>query len=68
MEVKLARGRSAKELLVLGVGPRPATFDELHAEMLELLGHPQLVVYGERESLLLAAVAKGGVVDVHRLR
>ena len=35
--------------------------------MIELLGHPELVVDGERQPLLLAAVAQDGVEDVDRL-
>ena len=64
--VQLGRG-PGEELLVLGVGPGPAALDEGDAEVVELLGHPQLVVDGERQALLLGAVAQGGVEDVDRL-
>ncbi len=59
--------RPLEELGVLGVGPRPPALDEGDAQMVELLGHPELVVDGQRQTLLLRAVAQGGVEDVHRL-
>ena len=55
-----------EELGVLRVGSRPSPLDEGHAQMVELLGDPELVVDGQREALLLGAVAQGGVEDVHR--
>ena len=57
-----------KELDVLGVGTRPSPLDVGDPEVVQLLGHPQLVVHGEREALLLAAVTQRGVEDVDRLR
>ena len=66
-ELEVAGGGPAEELVVLGVGSRPSPFDVLHAEMVELLGDPELVVDGERQAFLLAAVAQGGVVDVDRV-
>ena len=56
-----------EELDVLGVGPGPAALDERDPEVVELLGHPQLVVDREREALLLAAVPQNGVEDVDGL-
>ena len=53
-----------EELRVLGIGPRPPALDEGHAEVVELLGHPQLVVHGQRQTLLLGAVPEGGVEDI----
>jgi hypothetical protein len=64
VQVEIPGGRPSEELLVLGVGTRPPALDELDAEMVELLGHSQLVVHRERQPLLLTAVSKGGVVDV----
>ena len=64
-QAELGRG-PGEELLVLGIGPRPAALDEGHAQMVELLGHPELVVHRERQTLLLGSVAEGGVEDVHR--
>ncbi len=66
VQMELTGRRPAEELLVLRIGSRPAALDELHPEMVELLGHPQLVVHRERQPFLLAAVAQGGVVDVDR--
>ena len=56
-----------EELDVLGVGAGPASLDEGDPEVVELLGHPELVVDRERQALLLAAVAQDGVEDVDRL-
>ena len=50
----------------LAPGQPPSMY--CHAEVVELLGDPQLVLDGERQALLLAAVAQGGVVDVDRGR
>ena len=57
-------GGPGEELLVLVVGAGPSPFDETDAEMVELLGHPELVVDGEREAFLLGPVAQRGVEDV----
>ena len=65
-QAQLGRG-PGEELLVLGVGAGPSALDEGHAEVVELLGHPQLVVDGERQPLLLRAVAQRGVEDVDGL-
>ena len=56
-----------KEFDVLGIRPGPATLDEGDTEVVELLGHPKLVVDGERQALLLAAVPQNGVEDVDGL-
>ena len=56
-----------EELDVLGVGAGPAALNEGDAEVVELLGHPQLVVDREGEALLLAAVPENGVEDVDGL-
>ena len=65
-ELQLLLG-PGEELDVLRVGAGPAALDEGDAEVVELLGHPQLVVDRERQPLLLAAVAQDGVEDVDRL-
>jgi hypothetical protein len=67
LEVQLRR-RPLEELLVLGVGAGPAPLDVVDAEVVELLGDAQLVLDREREPLPLAAVTKGGVVDLDRVR
>ena len=56
-----------EELDILGVGPGPATLNERDPEVVELLGNAELVVDGEREALLLAAVPQNGVEDVDGL-
>ena len=56
--------RAAEKLRVLGVGPRPPTFDEPHAQVVEVGRNCQLVRHREVQALLLRAVAQGGVVDV----
>ena len=50
LEGQLGTG-PGEELLVLGVGSRPAPFDVVNAEAVELLGDAQLVVDGQRNSL-----------------
>ena len=57
--------RTGEELGVLRVGPRPAALDERDPEVVELLRHPELVVDGQGQSLLLRPVPQGGVEDVH---
>jgi hypothetical protein len=64
-QVELFTG-ATEELGVLGVGARPAALDVAHAEAVELAGDAQLVGDAEVETLLLGAVAQGGVVDVER--
>ena len=66
LEVQLLRG-PGEELGVLRVGPRPSALDEGHPEVVELLGHPELVVHGQRQALLLGPVPQGGVEHVHRV-
>ena len=66
-EVELVVG-PRKELVVLGVGPRPPPLDECHAELVEQACDPQLVAGGERDAFLLGAVAEGRVVDLDRFR
>ncbi len=56
-----------EELDVLGVRAGPAALDEGDTEVIELLGDAQLVVDGERQALLLAAVPQNGVEDVDGL-
>ena len=56
-----------EELGVLGIGPGPSAFDEADAEVVEVTRDRQLVDDGERQPLLLRAVAQGRVVDVEGL-
>ena len=63
VEVELGGG-APEELVVLGVGARPTTFDVVHAQPIELLGDAELVVDGERDALELAAVAQRRVEDL----
>ncbi len=63
LQVELGLG-SLKELVVFWIGPGPAALDVGDAEVVEEAGHDQLVVGGERDALLLGAVAQGGVVDL----
>ena len=55
---------AGEELDVLRVGARPAALDEVHAEVVELLGDAQLVLDGRRDALDLQAVAQGRVEDL----
>jgi hypothetical protein len=57
-----------EELGVLGVGARPTALDVADTEPVQLPGDVQLVRDREVETLLLRAVAQGGVVDVERVR
>ena len=52
-----------KELDVLGIGPRPAAFDVMNPERVELLGDAQLVHHRKVDAFALAAVAQGRIVD-----
>ena len=66
-ELQLMAG-PGEELDVLGVGPGPSALDEGDAQMVELLGHPELVGHGQGKPFLLAPVAQDRVEDVDRLR
>src|SRR5690606_25445728 len=55
---------SLEELCVLGIGAGPTAFDEGDTELIQTLGDTQFVLGGEADPLALAAVTKGGVVDV----
>ena len=61
-QVELALG-ALEELDVLGIRPRPAAFDEVHAEQVELLRDAEFVVDRRRDALDLEAVAECGVED-----
>ena len=65
-EAQLGRGAD-EELLVLRVGAGPPPLDVGDAQVVELLGHPELVVDGQGEPLLLAAVSQGRVEHVDGL-
>ena len=65
VEMELIAG-PGEELVVFGVGARPAPLDVRDPETIELLGDTELVVDGERDPLQLGAVAQGGVVDLYR--
>ena len=58
------RGEPTEELGVLWIGTRPAALDVGHAEVVELLGHLDLVLDGQRKTLLLGAVTQDRVEDV----
>ena len=51
----------------LGTAPGPATLDEADAQLVEVAGDRELVADGEREALLLRAVAQCRVVDMEEL-
>jgi hypothetical protein len=57
--------RLLKELDVLGIGPRPATFDVVHPEGVQPLRNAKLVSHGKVDALTLRSIAEGGVVDLH---
>ena len=59
--------RPGEELNVLGIGPGPSTLNEGDAQMVQLLGHPELVGHREGQPLLLAPVAQDGVENVDGL-
>src|SRR5262249_40020212 len=50
-----------EEFLVLGIRSRPAAFDVVNSQLIQLLRDDQLVVYRERDRLALRAVAQRGV-------
>ena len=56
-----------EELDVLRVGPRPAALDEVHPEVVQLVGDDEFVVDGRRDALDLEAVSQGGVEDLDGL-
>ena len=62
------RGGASEELDVLRVGAGPAALDEVHAEVVELLGDAQLVVDRGRHALHLQAVAQRRVEDLDQIR
>jgi hypothetical protein len=58
----------AKELEVLWVRPRPATFNIMDAEFIQFLGDSNFVLGRESNILCLGTVAKGGVVDLDGIK
>ena len=58
-QIELSRAR--KEVLVLGIAPRPAAFDVIDAQLVQFLGNDQFVLNGKRDGLALRPVAEGGV-------
>ncbi len=63
LQVELGLGPT-EELVVFGVGAGPSTFDVGDSEIVEQRCHLQLVAGGQRDALLLGAVAKRRVVDL----
>ena len=63
VELQLGRG-APEELFVLRVGARPAAFDVVDAQVVELLGDAQLVLDRQRDAFELRAVAQRRVVDL----
>ncbi len=57
-------GQQAEQLELLGVRGREAGFDQVDPELVEAMGHPQLLFCGQRHPLPLHAVAEGGVVEL----
>ena len=62
------RRHTTEELVVLGIRTRPPGLDVVHAQPVELLGDPELVLDGERDALELRAVPQRRVVDLDRAR
>ena len=66
-------GRLFEKRRVFGVRAGPSALDEMHAERVEPLGHPQLVLHAQGNARALRAVAQGRVVNgdlrfvVHRV-
>ena len=58
---------AGEELDVLRVGARPAALDVAHAQQVELLGDPQLVLDAGRDAFDLQAVAQRRVEDLYRI-
>jgi len=61
-------GEATEELSVLRVGPGPPSFDIGNAKVVELLGHLDLVLDGQRQTLLLRTVSQDRVEDVNLRR
>ena len=59
----LRRRGLLEELHVLGIGARPAAFDVMNPESIELFGNAQFVRGREIDAFALAAVAQGRIVD-----
>ena len=61
--------RAGEEFLVFRVRPRPAPFDVVDAELIELLRDDQLVVNGEGDVLSLSAIPERGIegLDSHHM-
>jgi hypothetical protein len=60
-----ARRKCSKELVVPRIRRRPPRFDVVDAEVVEAARELELVGDCERDAYALAAVAQGGVVDLH---
>ena len=53
----------SEKLDVLGIAPRPAAFDVMHAEGIEFVGDAEFVGDREVDAFALGTVAQGRVVD-----
>src|SRR4029077_10946573 len=58
----------AEKLLVLGIRSRPAAFDVVDAQLIQLLGNDELVIHRERDGFALRAIAESGIEcrDLHK--
>ena len=54
-------GSACEEFNIFRVGTWPATFNELHAEIIQLFGNTELVFNSGRDAFYLHAVTQGGV-------
>ena len=61
--LELASFGFGKELDVLGIAARPAAFNVMNSECVQLVGNAQLVGDGKVDAFALAAIAQGRIVD-----
>ncbi len=66
VEPQFGRG-AGEELDVFRIGTRPSALDEVHTEVIELLGDAQLVVDRGRHALDLHSIAQRRVEDLDRI-
>src|SRR5260370_42526803 len=59
--LELQLGGALEKVLILGIRPRPAAFNVIDSQIVQLLGDREFVIHGKRDGLALRAVPKGRI-------
>ena len=66
--LELQLGGALEKVLILGIRPRPAAFNVIDPQIVQLLGDHEFVIHGKRDGLALRAVSEGRIEgeDFHK--